>query len=253
MQWHVIYFPVPKGRKHWIKARSKPTRANNKLRSSMPNVWDFKGLGWLCPSRFAVFETQLSRAHYIPRRKQEMMSHSSGISNICRFLFKPDFTRFFIWVLHTWTPHLYHCHTFLPQLQLLSCSFPPKLISYLIIIAIYTTQTHTHMYVWLTAHNYLCLYIHVSTHGWPLGAGQPIWSLSLKETHLFFSQRQWPPVILLQGMRSCEISCLHCMSTGDGVTLIFSGSHLVETHGCIFYVMSRRYFWTVDNLDFWFL
>lgn len=149
-------------------------------------------------------------------------------------------------------------HTFItptPSSHNSNFSYVPSLPSWFLNYNCYlhNTDTHTHMYVWLTARNYLCLYIHVSTHGWPLGTGQPIWSLSLKETHLFFSQRQWPPVILLQGMRSCEISCLHCMSTGDGVTRIFSGSQLVETHGCIFYVMFRRYFWTVDNLDFWFL
>lgn len=141
MQWHIINFPVPKGRKHWTKARTKPTRANKKLCSSMPNVWDFKGLRWICPSSFAVCETQLSQAHYIPRRKQ-MMSHGSGISNICRLLLKPDYTLFFIWVLHTWTPHLCHSHTFLPQFQLLSCSLPSQ-VDFLIIIATYTIQTHT--------------------------------------------------------------------------------------------------------------
>lgn len=49
-------------RKYWAKARPIPTRANNKLFSSIPNVWDFsfKRLRWICPSRFVVCKIHLS-------------------------------------------------------------------------------------------------------------------------------------------------------------------------------------------------
>lgn len=231
MQWHIIYFPVPKGRKHWIKARPKPTRANNKLCSSMPMSGTLKGLNESAPlallnarhSSLGLITLPVGSRRWCLIVLASPTSAGSSSSQISLY--------FHLSALYMNTTPLSLPHP--PPTTPTSLMFLPSQVDFLLNYDCYlhNTDTHTHMYVWLTARNYLCLYIHVSTHGWPLGAGQPIWSLSLKETHLFFSQRQWPPVILLQGMRSCEISCLHCMSTGDGVTLIFQEAILLRLMG----------------------
>lgn len=149
---HIIYFPVPKGRKHRTKARPKSTRANNKL---CPMSRTLKGLDESAPPTLLYARHSSLGLITLPigsRRWCLMVlasPTSAGSSSSQTSLF------FFIWVLHTWTPHLYHSH----NSNFSHVPFPPKLISYIIIIATYTTHTHTLTCVYDLLHAIIFAYI----------------------------------------------------------------------------------------------